>query len=256
MGSASSSFRPTADRLAPELTEREQIVLLARALWHEGYDDHLAGHITVNQGDGTLLCNPWLLTWEEFGPDDVIRIDLDGNVLEGDWPAPLGIPLHLELHRARPGIGWALHHHSRWGTVWSDMKRVPPIHDQTGAGGGGQLVLVDEYDGNVGDSNAAAKAVEKMGDADLALLAHHGVFVLGINVNAVYWRAASLEWRCRNAWLVEQGGGGPGVPQVVHDTFGKSDGTRFTGYWETAVRRELRRDPELAARIGMASTTT
>ena len=79
----------------------------------------------------------------------------------------------------------------------ADMKRVPPIHDQTAAGGGGQLVLVDEYDGNVGDSSAAAKAVEKMGDADLALLAHHGVFVLGLNVNAVYWRAASLEWRCR-----------------------------------------------------------
>ena len=99
------TFEPTPDHLAPELTEREQIVLLAAALWHEGYDDHLAGHITVNQGDGTLLCNPWLLTWEEFGPDDVIRIDLDGNVLEGDWPAPLGIPLHLELHKARPGIG-------------------------------------------------------------------------------------------------------------------------------------------------------
>ena len=173
------SFHPTRDRLAPDLTDREQIVLLARALWHEGYDDHLAGHITVNQGDGTLLCNPWLLTWAEFGPEDVIRIDLDGNVLEGDWPAPLGIPLHLELHKARPGIGWALHHHSRWGTVWSDMKRVPPIHDQTGAGGGGQLVLVDEYDGGVSNVDAAAKAVALMGDAELALLAHHGVFVLG-----------------------------------------------------------------------------
>ena len=56
----------------------------------------------MNLGDGTLLCNPWYLTWEEFGPDDVIRIDLDGRVLEGDWPAPLGIPLHLELHKARP----------------------------------------------------------------------------------------------------------------------------------------------------------
>ena len=119
------SFHPTRDRLAPDLTDREQIVLLARALWREGYDDHLAGHITVNLGDGTLLCNPWLLTWDEFGPEDVIRIDLDGNVVEGDWPAPLGIPLHLELHKARPGIGWAIHNHSRWGTVWSDMGGCP-----------------------------------------------------------------------------------------------------------------------------------
>ena len=106
-------------------------MLLARALWHEGYDDHLAGHITVNQGDGTLLCNPWLLTWEEFEPEDVIRIDLDGNVVEGDWPAPLGIPLHLELHRARPGIGWRPAPPLPLGQRLVGMKRVPPLHDQS-----------------------------------------------------------------------------------------------------------------------------
>ena len=50
-------FEPTADRLIPELTIREEMVLLARTLWQEGYNDHLAGHITVNMHDGTLLCN-------------------------------------------------------------------------------------------------------------------------------------------------------------------------------------------------------
>ena len=30
-----------------------------------------------------------------------------------------------------------------------------------------------------------------------------------------------------------------------------SDGTGFVGYWETAVRRELRADPELAERLGV-----
>ena len=246
------AFKPTPDRLGPELTEREQIVLLARALWHEGYDDHLAGHITVNQGDGTLLCNPWLLTWAEFGPEDVIRIDLEGNVLEGDWPAPLGIPLHLELHKARPGIGWALHHHSRWGTVWADMKRVPPIHDQTGAGGGGQLVLVDEYDGNVGDANAAAKAVERMGDADLALLAGHGVFVLGATVCAVHQRAVALEQRCKHAWHVRAAGGSEQspLPDWYVERSRLSDGNRFVGFWEAMARAELRADPTLLEERG------
>ena len=89
------TFEPTRDRLLPELDLRTEMVVLARTLWREGFDDHLAGHITVNQHDGTLLCNPWLLTWEEFRPQDVIRIDLEGNVVEGDWPVPLGIPLHL-----------------------------------------------------------------------------------------------------------------------------------------------------------------
>ena len=248
-------FRPARDRLAPELTTREEIVLLARALWNEGYDDHLSGHITVNLGDGTFLCNPWLLTWEEFGPEDVIRIDLEGNVLEGDWPAPLGIPIHLELHKARPGVGWAVHGHTHWGSVWSAMKRVPPLHDQTGAGGGGRLVLVDEYGGGVSNVASAKDAIERLGDADMAILAHHGVLLTAKNVNAAYWRAVSLEWRCRLALLAETGGGGAPVPQVVHDTFGRSDGTGFVGYWETAVRRELRRYPELAESIGTAASS-
>ena len=65
----------------------------------------------------------------------------------------------------------------------------------------------------------------------------------------------SLEWRCRLALLAETGGGGAPVPQIVHDTFGRSDGTGFVGYWQTAVRRELRRYPDLAATIGTAATT-
>ena len=104
-------FTPTAEKLMPDLTPREELVVLARALWREGYNDHLAGHITVNLGDGTLLCNPWLLTWAELRPSQVLRIDLEGSVVEGDWPVPLGIPLHLELHKRAPDVGWAVHNH-------------------------------------------------------------------------------------------------------------------------------------------------
>jgi len=39
-------FMPTAEKLIPDLSEREELVLLARTLWREGYNDHLAGHIT------------------------------------------------------------------------------------------------------------------------------------------------------------------------------------------------------------------
>ena len=99
-------FTPTAQNLIPELSARQELVVLARALWREGYNDHLAGHITVNLGDGTLLCNPWLLTWAELRPSQVLRIDLEGRVVEGDWPVPLGIPLHLELHRLREDVGF------------------------------------------------------------------------------------------------------------------------------------------------------
>ncbi len=245
----SHSFTPKPDALMPELTPPQELVLLARALWREGYNDHLAGHITISRGDGTLWCNPWLLHWEELRPEQVIVIDLDGNVVEGDWPAPLGIPLHLELHRARPDVQVAMHSHPLFGTVWSDLGEVPPVLDQSSAlGGGGELCLVHEYDGTVNDANAAASAVAALGDSELALLAGHGVFVLGSTVRAVHQRAVALEQRCQRAWHA-RAIAGPDLTSPLPATFlsqmRQSEGNGFIGFWEAAVRAELRACPDL-----------
>ena len=95
------NHRLAVDALLPPLSPQLEVVLLARTLWREGYDDHLAGHITIKQSDGTFLTNPWFLLWEEITPDQIVRIDIDGNVVEGDWPPAPGVKLHLELHKRR-----------------------------------------------------------------------------------------------------------------------------------------------------------
>jgi L-ribulose-5-phosphate 4-epimerase len=241
------SFSPTSEKLIPDLSAREELVILARALWREGYNDHLAGHITCNLGDGTLLCNPWLLTWDEVVPSQLLRIDLDGRVVEGDWPVPPGIPLHLELHKLRADIGWAVHNHPLYGTVWADMGEIPPILDQSSALGGGALALVNEYSGPVNDPASARRAVEQMGEATAALLAGHGVFVLGGSARAVHQRAVALEQRCQRAWHVRVVGSGATspLPQRFLDFMAGTDGEGFIGFWEAAVRAELRADPGL-----------
>jgi len=240
-------FTPTAEKLIPDLSPREELVVLARTLWNEGYNDHLAGHITVDLGDGTLLCNPWLITWAELRPSQVLRIDLDGRVVEGDWPVPLGIPLHLEMHKLRSDVTWAVHNHPLYATVWADMGEVPEIMDQSSALGGGELVLVNEYDGPVNDPAGARRAVGAMGAATSALLAGHGVFVLGGSARAVHQRAVAVEQRCQRAWHVRAAGSRASspLPKAFLDFMAASDGEGFIGFWEAAVRAELRADPHL-----------
>jgi ribulose-5-phosphate 4-epimerase/fuculose-1-phosphate aldolase len=240
-------FVPTPDRLIPDLTPAQEIAVLARTLWVEGYNDHLAGHITVNLGDGTLLCNPWLVRWDELRPEHMIRIDLEGGVVDGEWPVPLGIPLHLELHRARPDVQVAVHNHPLYGTVWADMGEVPPAYDQSSTLGGGEVVLVDEYGGAVNTPDAARAAIEAMGRADIALLAGHGVFVLGSTIRAVHQRAVALEQRCQRAWHVRAAGGRTESPLPASwiDRMRVSDGNGFIGFWESSVRAVLREDPTL-----------
>jgi L-ribulose-5-phosphate 4-epimerase len=241
------NFTPTPEKLMPDLTPREELVALARALWREGYSDHLAGHITYNLGDGTLLCNPWFITWRELRPDQVIRIDLDGQVVEGDWPAPTGIPLHLELHRMRPGITWAVHNHPLYGTIWADMGEIPPAMDQSSGLGGGDIVLVNEYEGGVGSAHIARNAIVAMGSGDIALLRGHGVLIIGSTARAVYQRAVALEQRCQHAWCI-QATGRPltsPLPAAWFDTIKSFGGNEFPGFWEAAVRQELADDPDL-----------
>jgi ribulose-5-phosphate 4-epimerase/fuculose-1-phosphate aldolase len=86
-----------------------------------------------------------------------------------------------------------------------------------------------------------------MGDAELALLAGHGVFVLGSTVRAVHQRAVALEQRCKHAWHVRAAGGrreSP-LPQWFLDRSKGMDGNGFIGFWEAAVRDVLREDPSV-----------
>ena len=120
-------------------------------MYREGYEEHIAGHISAKQPDGTLLVNPYHLRWDELRASHVCRIDLDGNVLEGAWFVSTAIELHLELHRTRDDVGVAVHNHPRWGTVWASLRRVPPVHDQTSSLVDNDIVLYDDYGRPVGD---------------------------------------------------------------------------------------------------------
>ena len=84
------TYRVSTDALLPPMTPQLEVVCWRARCGAQGYDDHLAGHITHKQPDGTFYTNPWFLLWDEFTPDDVVRIDLDGNVVEVAGPRRRG----------------------------------------------------------------------------------------------------------------------------------------------------------------------
>jgi ribulose-5-phosphate 4-epimerase/fuculose-1-phosphate aldolase len=234
---------PSRHRL-PELSPRAELALLARILWREGYDDHQVGHMTYRQADDTFLALPLELGWNEVCASDVLRIDADGNLVEGIWTVPPPILLHTEYHKARPGTNVTLHHHPRFATIWSTAGELPPVYDQLSA----MLpdtgyVLYDDYDGTAEQMEPVRKMVAAIGSARCALLRNHGVFVVGDTIEQAYLNALSLEWRCRQAWMVGAlAAGGRPMPdsgrQAIERGIARFNGTS-PGKWEWAVRREL-----------------
>ena len=116
-----------------ELSTKQQVALLCRVLFQEGYNDHIAGHVTYRQDDGTMLVNPWELAWDEVCASDILTIDANGKVLDGRWNVTPAINVHRDMHALRHDVRVVIHNHSEWGSVWAACKRVPPIYDQTSA---------------------------------------------------------------------------------------------------------------------------
>lgn len=235
---------PGRYEILPALTPKQQVALLCRVLFKEGYNDHIAGHITYRQDDGTLLANPWELAWDEVTASDILTLSAEGRILEGAWNITPAINLHRDMHALRHDARVVIHNHSEWGSVWAAAKKVPPILDQTSALVDSDPVVYDEYAGTVNDEAAGRAAVEALGEHKWALLANHGVFLVAKDIRQAHLRAITLEWRCRLAWRVAQLGGGSPLPSQMANAMGQmTDGNGFPFLWEAMARREIRLDP-------------
>lgn len=231
--------------LMPKLSKKAELALLCRILHREGYDDHVAGHISYKQDDGTYLVNPFELTWDEILPENVIRINKSGEVIDGVLNVTPAINLHIAIHDALPDVNIIIHNHPLYGTTWANAHRVPPVYDQTSSKLSKDPILIP-YEGAVNETEAAEIVASLLGDSNCALLSNHGVLVTASNIRQAHLRAITLEWRSRLAWYVEALGGGIPIPATSAKKMGSivdKYGSPFL--FEAMVRREIRFDPQL-----------
>ncbi|MEM9255843.1 MAG: class II aldolase/adducin family protein [Pseudomonadota bacterium] len=238
------AFAPNPGRkpLLPELSEQAKVALMCRMLFREGWNEHIAGHITYRTEGGRILSNPWELPWDEVTASDVLTLDETGAVEEGEWNITPAIGLHLQLHRLRPEINVVIHNHAQWSGVWANLHRIPPIYDQAGAYVDGPLLLYNEYEGTLEDEDKSLAAAKALGEAKWALLANHGALVVGSNLRQAHLRAITLEWRSRRAYEAELLGGGVPLSDEQVAALALPDQHGFPFLWEAMARRELRSD--------------
>lgn len=114
--------------------------------------------------------------------EDIVVLNLSGNVIEGKLKPSSESAMHLEIYNARSDIQSVIHTHSIYATACAVAKQeIPPIvEDLVQLVGGG--VAVAEY-AICGSDQLAKNAVKALGENNAVLLANHGVVGCGTNLH-------------------------------------------------------------------------
>lgn len=73
----------------------------------------------IDRESGRIVIKPSGVSYDTMTAKDMVVVDLEGNVVEGDLKPSSDLPTHIELYKAFPEIGGITHTHSRWATVFS-----------------------------------------------------------------------------------------------------------------------------------------
>ena len=196
MASASLSLAPG---MSPgEWQTRVELAACYRLIALHGWDDLIATHISARvPGTRDFLINRLGLTFEEITASNLVRIDLDGNVIDGS-DAPInraGFTIHSAVHQVREDAGCVIHLHTLDGTAVSALEDGLLPLNQIAMLAHGDIAF-HEYEGVAFDLAERERLQADLGQSNLMLLRNHGTLAVGRTVGEAYTRMYTLERAC------------------------------------------------------------
>lgn len=182
-------------------SERDQRVELAAAFRlaeRFGWTELVWNHITARVPDepAHFLINPMGIRWDEITASNLIKVDIDGNVVDGEGVVPIaGYVIHSAVHDARPDVNACMHTHTNDGIAVSALTEgLAPIcmealffHDNIGYHGfEGVSVNIDERD-RIAHSLAHNQAL---------ILRNHGLLTVGETIGEMFVLMYFLQRAC------------------------------------------------------------
>ena len=155
---------------------------------------------------GYFVIKPSGVEYDALKPEDMVVVDLDGNVVEGHYRPSSDTPTHIELYKKYPQIGGVVHTHSTYATAWAATGQNIPC---------GLTMMGDEFGGPVpvgpfrliGSEAIGEGVVETLKEypkSPAVLMQNHGPFTIGKDAEAAVKAAAMTEEVAHTMWAARQ----------------------------------------------------
>lgn len=225
---------------------KQKLIVAGKILVAEGQDDFTRGHISMRLPDNPALffMKPHSVGLDEITMENILTIDLDGNVVAGTARRHSEVYIHSEIFKARPDVQSVIHTHPPHAVALSASGRPLKCYSQPGA-------LFYEALGVYSDtialirSPALGKGVAAaLGPHRAVLLKNHGVAVVGATVEEAVINVIMLENAAQVQMLTEAAGDpGPEFPREDIETLRKqiSRPEQFVINFDYLARRVQRR---------------
>lgn len=182
--------------------ERAMIAEYGRKMSTAGLSHGTSGNISIyDRETGLMLITPSGVNYFDITPEDIVIMDLEGNVVEGSRKPSSESGLHAGFYRVNAGgcCGAVVHTHSNYATTLACMgEPIRAVHYVIASCGSHEVPLC-EYT-TFGTPELAKKAVEACNGGKAVLLANHGLVATGVNLEKAFSLACNLEDVARLQW--------------------------------------------------------
>lgn len=85
----------------------------------------------IDRESSLVVIKPSGVNYDSMTAEDMVVVDLEGNVVEGKWKPSSDAPTHVALYKAFPALGGIVHTHSRWATTFAQAGMGIPAMGTT-----------------------------------------------------------------------------------------------------------------------------
>jgi L-fuculose-phosphate aldolase len=174
---------------------KTEMIWAGRVLVNEGQDDFTRGHISMRLPDTSALffMKPHSVGLDEITAENILTIDLDGNVVAGTSKRHSEVYIHSEIFKARPDVNCVLHTHPPYSIALSSTGRPLRAYSQPGALFYNAIGTYTDTINLIRTTEMGAGVAKALGPHRAVLLKNHGVVVTGATIAEVVVGAIALE---------------------------------------------------------------
>ncbi len=175
------------------MEEKKRLLEYAKKAYREKLMAGTSGNMSIFcREDNCMVITPSSYDYDIMELEDVVVIDLDGNLIEGIHKPSSEWKMHAEIYKHLPDTGAVVHTHSPYATSFAVLRREIPVV---------LIEMIPFLKGSVevsdyakqGSAQVGLNAVPILKNKNACLMANHGALTIGESIEAAYINSVYLE---------------------------------------------------------------